>query len=113
MPVSDIFRDFLLDLLEGGKVNQRVYLQIEPKERKVFEEMAIGAGIWNSLGLKRTTTSTDEEDRKRFELLKGEYIAGNNSPKVLQELRRLVVKFINEGKIRKSEGMNLLMELSV
>jgi hypothetical protein len=113
IPVSDIFRDFLLDLLEGGKVNQRVYLQIEPKERKVFEEMAIGAGLWNSLGLKRTTTSTDEEDRKRFELLKGEYIAGNNSPKVLQELRRLVVKFINEGKIRKSEGMNLLMELSI
>ena len=113
IPVSDIFRDFLLDLLEGGKVNQRVYLQIEPKERKVFEEMAIGAGLWNSLGLKRTTTSTDEEDRKRFELLKGEYIAGNNSPKVLQELRRLVVKFINEGKIRKSEGMNLLIELSI
>ena len=113
MPVSDIFRDFLLDLLENGKVNQRVYLQIEPKERKVFEEMAIGAGIWNGLGLKRTTTSTDEEDRKRFELLKGEYIAGNNSPKVLQELRRIVVKFINEGKIRKAEGMNLLMELSI
>ena len=113
MPVSDVFRDFLIDLLEGGKVNQRVYLQIEPKERKVFEEMAIGAGVWNGLGLKRTTTSNDEEDRKRFELLKGEYIAGNNSPKVLQELRRIVVKFINEGKIRKVEGMNLLMEISI
>jgi hypothetical protein len=112
-PVSDIFRDFLLDVLDGKRPSERVYLQIEPKERKVFEEMAIGAGIWNSLGLKRTTTSTDEEDRKRFELLKGEYLAGNNSPKVLQELRRIVVKFINEGKIRKVEGMNLLMELSL
>jgi hypothetical protein len=111
--VSDIFRDFLLDLLESGKVNQRVYLQIEPKERKIFEEIAIGAGIWNSLGLKRTTTSTDEEERKRFELLKGEYIAGNNSPKVLQELRQLVIKFINDGRLRKTEGMNLLIELSV
>ena len=110
--VSDIFRDFLLDLLEGGKINQRIYLQIEPKERKLFEEIAIGAGVWNSFGLKRTTTSTDEEERKRFDVLKGIYLAGNNSPKVLQELRHLVVKFINEGKIRKSDGMNLLMELS-
>ena len=75
--------------------------------------MALGAGVWNGLGLKRTTTSTDEEDAKRFELLRGEYIAGNNNPKVLQELRRMVIKFINEGKIRKSEGMNLLMELSI
>lgn len=113
IPVSDIFRDFLLDLLENGKPNQRVYLQIAPEERKVFEEMSIGAGVWNGLGLKRTTTSTDEEEAKRFELLKGEYLAGNNNPKVIGELRRLVVKMMSDGRIRKNQGLELLMELSV
>jgi ribosomal protein L15 len=113
MAVSDIFRDFLLDLLDNGKPNVRTYQQIAPDERKVFEEMSIGAGVWNALGLKRTTTSTDDEENKRFELLKGEYMAGNNNPKVISELRRLVVKMIGDGRIKKSQGMELLMELSI
>jgi hypothetical protein len=113
IPVSDIFRDFVLDLVENGKPNARVYTQIAPEERKFFEEMSIGAGVWNSLGLKRTTTSTDEEENKRFELLKGEYIAGNNNPKVISELRKLVVKMMSDGRIRKNQGVELLMELSI
>jgi len=113
IPVSDIFRDFVLDLVENGKPNARVYTQIAPDERKFFEEMSIGAGVWNSLGLKRTTTSTDEEENKRFELLKGEYIAGNNNPKVISELRKLVVKMMSDGRIRKNQGVELLMELSI
>lgn len=113
MPVSDIFRDFIIDLLDTGKPNARIYSQIPPEERKVFEEMSIGAGVWNGLGLKRTTTSTDEEEAKRFELLKGEYIAGNNSPKVISELRKLVVKMMSDGRIRKNQGVELLMELSI
>lgn len=112
-PVSDVFRDFLLDILDGKRANERVYLQIDPKERKAFEEIAIGAGVWSGLGLKRTTTNDDEEDRKRFEVLRGIYTAGNNSPQVLQELRRLVVKFMNNGKMKKNQGLELLMELSI
>jgi len=113
MAVSDVFRDFILDLLETGKPNVRVYQQVCPNERKVFEEMSIGAGVWNGLGLKRTTISTDEEEAKRFELLKGEYLAGNNNPKVISELRRLVVKMMSDGRIRKAQGLELLMELSI
>lgn len=113
IPVSDIFRDFILDLVENGKPNARVYTQIAPEERKFFEEMSIGAGVWNGLGLKRTTTSTDEDENKRFEILKGEYMAGNNNNKVISELRRLVVKMMSDGRIRKNQGIELLMELSL
>jgi len=113
IPVSDVFRDFIIDLIENGKPNARVYTQIPPEERKFFEEMSIGAGVWNGLGLKRTTTSTDEEENKRFELLKGEYIAGNNNTKVISELRKLVVKMMSDGRIRKNQGVELLMELSI
>lgn len=111
--ISDIFRDFLLDVLDGKRPSERVYLQIEPKERKIFEDIAIGAGVWTGLGLKRTTTNEDEEDAKRFEVLKGIYMAGNNSPQVSAELRRLVTKFINNGKMKRQQGLNLLMELSI
>lgn len=110
--ISDILRDFITDLLQYKKANPRIYQQIDEKERQLFEDIAVGAGLWSGLGLPKTTISADEQDRQRFEILRGEYYAGNNSPKLMQELRRLVVKFMSERKITKNEGYNLLNELS-
>jgi hypothetical protein len=40
-------------------------------------------------------------------------MAGNNNPKVMSDLRRLIVKMMNDGRIRKNQGVDLLMELSI
>jgi len=111
--VSDLFRDFLLDIFENGKPNKRVFSQLDEDERRLFEDIATGAGLWSSFGLKRTTTSQEDIDDKDFELLRGEYLAGNNNPQVIIALRRLVVKMMTTNRLKKSEGMDLLMELSV
>jgi len=112
-PVSDVMKEFLLELLDSGKVSNRIYEQIPIEERQLFEKIATGAGILNALKLKRTLSNEDKEDNDRFTLLKGEYLAGNNSVALLKELRKLVVKFMSQGKISKQDGMNLLIELSV
>jgi hypothetical protein len=112
-PISDVMKEFLLELLDTGKVSNRIYEQIPIEERQLFEKIATGAGILNSLKIKRTISNEDKEDNDRFTLLKGEYLAGNNSVALLKELRKLVVKFMSQGKISKQDGMNLLIELSV
>jgi hypothetical protein len=111
--ISDAFKEFMIDLFETGKVNKRAYEYIPVEERKLFEKIATGAGLIQKLGIKKTITDSDKEEADRFELLRGEYLAGNNAQSVIRELRRFVVKFMAEGKIRKNEGMNLLMELSI
>ena len=111
--ISDVFKDFLIDLLETGKVNKRAYEFIPIEERKLFEKITTGAGLIHKLGIKKTISDSDKEEADRFELLRGEYLAGNNAQSVIRELRRFVVKFMAEGKIRKNEGMNLLVELSI
>jgi len=112
-PISDVMKEFLLELLDTGKVSNRIYEQIPIEERQLFEKIATGAGILNALKLKRTISNEDKEDNDRFVLLKGEYLAGNNSVALLKELRKIVVKFMSQGKISKHDGMNLLIELSV
>jgi hypothetical protein len=112
-PISDVMKEFILELLDTGKVSNRIYEQIPIDERQLFEKIAQGAGILNALKLKRTISNEDKEDNDRFTLLKGEYLAGNNSVALLKELRKLVVKFMSQGKISKQDGMNLLIELSV
>ena len=111
--VSDLFRDFIMDIFENGKPNKRVFSQLDEDERRLFEDMSVGAGLWSSFGLKRTTTSQEQIDDKDFELLRGEYLAGNNNPQVITALRKLTVKLMNNGRLKKSQGMELLMELSV
>jgi hypothetical protein len=112
-PISEALKDFVLDLLENGKPNHRVYDTLSVEERQLFEKLATYAGIINSLKLKKTLTDEDIKDNERFAILKGEYLAGNNSQTLLKELRKLVVKFMNTGKITKTDGTNLLIELSV
>jgi hypothetical protein len=112
-PVSDVFKDFVIDLMENGKANQRIYDQVPLDERKMFEAVASGAGIIDTLKIKRTSTNQDKEDLERFTLLKGEYLAGNNSVSVMKELRRFVIKFMSDRKISKKDGMDLLLELSI
>jgi hypothetical protein len=112
-PISEAFKDFILDLLENGKPNHRVYDTLSVEERQLFEKLATYAGIVNSLKLKKTLTDEDIKDNERFNILRGEYEAGNSSQTLLKELRKLVVKFMNTGKITKTDGTNLLIELSV
>lgn len=111
--VSDGMKDFIFDLLETGRSNQRVFDILPIDERKLFEKVAVGAGVFKELGLKKTRTQEDQKDLERFDLLRGEYLAGNNSQSLQKELRRLIVKFMNDGKIHRTEGVNLLMDLSI
>jgi ribosomal protein L12E/L44/L45/RPP1/RPP2 len=101
--ISDIFKDFIIDVMETGKVNQRLYNQVPDEEKKLFEKISIGAGLFNTLKLKKITIDKDAEDINRFNLLKGEYMAGNTNQQIIKELRRLIVKFVNEGRIHKTE----------
>jgi hypothetical protein len=58
----------------------------------------------------------DENDIKeedRFNLVKGQYVAGNDNPRVKEELRKFIIKFMMEGKINKKEGQDILFQLSM
>ena len=110
--VSDIFRDFIVDLLDSGKPNMRVYNQISDEERKYFQKVATAAGIFKGMGLPITTTDDEEKDVKRFEILRGQITAGNNNPKLLDETRKLVVRLMNADRLKKKAGLEILLELS-
>lgn len=113
IPISEVTKEFVLELLNTGKASQRIFDQIPLEEKKYLEKTFVGAGIIETLKLKRVISEADQKENERFELLKGEYLAGNNSAALLKELRKLVVKFMNEGRIGKHDGTNLLIEFSV
>ena len=52
-----------------------------------------------------------DKDLHRFELLKGQVLAGNNAKEIVDELKVLIVKLMNEDRINRKQGQNLLTDL--
>lgn len=111
-PITEEYREFIIDVLETGKPNERQFRRLSEDEREHFERVCSGAGLLEHFRMKRTGDDEDKERVDRFNILRGEVLAGNNNENVIKELRGLVVRFINEGRITRQEGTNMLMELS-
>ena len=109
--VSPDYREMIMDLLERGALSDRLYDKLSNDEKKHFNQAVKASGLIETLKLKPI-----DEDKKdlveRFKVLRGEFIAGNDSPSLLKELRALVLHFMESGQIPKTQGYDLLKELS-
>jgi len=107
-PVSEDTRELMNDVLATGKMNHKYFSKLPNSEQSYLYNVIQGAGLLDHFKLK---LPNNKEDENQFEVLKGEYLAGNNSVKLIRELRALVVKFSNEGKITKRQMTDLLLEI--
>lgn len=109
--ISDEYKEFVADIFETGKPNERLFNNLDDEEKSHFLKVVKGAGLMETFKLRRGETDEEKEDLDRFNLLKGSFVAGNNSESVVRELRSLITKFIHEGRITKNEGLQMLMEI--
>lgn len=111
--ISDDFREFLIDLIENSKPDEKLYKSVPTNEKLYFQKAVKGAGLVHQFGIKPIADDSDKKDADRYKLLLGELQAGNNNKDLVKELRALIIKFINNGRMKVSEGQSLLYELSV
>ena len=71
--------------------------------------------ICNSCGIESSAVpqmkGEGEQEMDRFNILKGEIIAGNDSSKIAKEFKTMLLKFMNEGRIPKQQGTSILHEM--
>lgn len=109
--VDDNFKDFMVDVLEKGRVNQRHYNSLTEPEKTHFVKVARGAGLLGILGVSSSGDDQESKDIKRLELLFGEINAGNDNDKMIKECKTLIKKYVANGRINKNKGLEMLMEL--
>jgi hypothetical protein len=100
-------------LIENGKANGRLYERLPEPEKFHFEKISTGAGLFHKLGLKKSSNDISQKEYEHFQILRGEYLAGNNNLQLLRQLKNLAIKFMNEGRIPKKQTYDLLLELSL
>jgi hypothetical protein len=53
----------------------------------------------------------EEQEMNRFQILKGQIQAGNDSAELIKEFKCLLMKFISGGKIPRGQGMDIICDL--
>ena len=109
--IDDNFKDFILDILNSGSVNQKHYNSLTEAEKLHFHKIIKGAGLTNTLKFKQDDKIDDKKDVKRLDILVGQIVAGNDNDKVLKEAKELIRKCVGNGSITKYRGMDLLFQI--
>ena len=109
--IDDNFKDFFIDVLDTGRVNQKHFTSLTEPEKAHFSKIIRGAKLTNVLKFNPTDDSTEKDEMNRLELVFGEINAGNDNANLLKEARTLIKKYIGNGRINKNKGLEMLMEL--
>jgi hypothetical protein len=111
-PVSCLMQQYVLNFLQTGKMDWDSYSKISVDEKLYFEH---GLRVGNLLDvLQNKFTSSLEKDNEsiEFDELKAQFMDGENDPVFLRKFRRLIIRFINDGRLLHSIGTSLLMQVS-
>lgn len=109
--ISDDLKEFILDMIDNQKMNRRLYDRLNTKDRELFNKIAARAKIDDTLQISDEVGKQEKEELKRFELVRGIVMAGQNSPEVLNELRDFLIKFSKEGKLNPHQVNEIMGEL--
>jgi hypothetical protein len=81
-------------------------------KRNLFENFIVRSGTGRQFNIMDVSPTDEEaEKEKRLAIVKGHYLAGGNSPEVINELRSLILYFIGINRIDKKQGLATLQSI--
>lgn len=110
LTITNELKDFFMDLLDTGKFQPQIFDRLNDTDKSIFLRYIEKSNLMDKFQLRDEEKDTEMD---RFNFLRGAFISGNNAPEIIQELKTYLIRFINKGYVRRGEGLNLLMELSV
>lgn len=94
--ISDDLKNILIDILEDKKFLEENYKKLDIKEQEFFDDLIrlTKLDLTNTILLKEHKAYNNESIKhaiNRFNLLKGQIIAGNDNPQIMKELKKHIL----------------------
>lgn len=109
--ISNDYKDLIMDILERGKMSDGLYDRLVDDEKQHFSKIVKGAGLMEQLKVKPPKDKNMKVLAERFKILRGQFLAGNNAPTLMEELKKIIVIFMENGVLGKEDGKDLLKEI--
>jgi hypothetical protein len=110
--VTEPIKTILLDYKDLSKFNINAYNNLKPDEKKIMDHLLKTSGMDDTLGI-RITDSELNDLIDRYELLRGQILAGNDAKEVRKEIKTVVLKLVRLGKLPLRKSYDLLLELTL
>lgn len=114
--ISSDFSTLLYEIINTKKFNTKEYNLLEDNEKELFDRLITFAkisrnDIENMSKHRKITDKQRDIDVKRFNILKGEIVAGNDNPNVIKEMKALLIKLHDEKIIGKPDFNRIMQNL--
>lgn len=104
----ELIRHYLAtDILDKGMFNG-----LDQEEQEFFYYLARRCSLDTGMS-GGGMTDREKKEMERFELVRGQVIAGNNAPELLKELKQYLLKFLAEKRITRAIGNQILYEIAM
>ena len=105
--ISNDVKSVIEDLI-SDKFEKRLFEKLQPDEKRLVKRLVGALKIDIDVN-----TKEDDEYRKQFEIVLGEFQAGNSSPAIKNKLKQYVTESMQSGMITRREQWQLLYELTI
>jgi hypothetical protein len=109
--VSKKICDILKVILSNSVPSYEAINDLEDTDKDLLHKILKEAHI-HHISTPSPNISKQEEDLRRFIILKGQMMAGQNSPIAIKELKRLIIKMMSQDILPKREAHQALLELA-
>jgi hypothetical protein len=106
--VSDELKKLVIQFLKTKTVDQSLASKVSKNEMKIFKRFAKNLNI----ELNDSNDDDDDDDNKKFKILLGQWISGNDSEIIRKELKKYILRALQEGQIGRNVAYQYLIELS-
>jgi len=112
--ISEEFKILFFDIIDTGTINYDLLKKSKFNERDIFNKIMYKCKLYEVLKYDENKVSfSNDELVERFNIIKGEIIAGNNNSNLLIELKKLMLDLVKINKITKSDMDDVLLELEM
>jgi hypothetical protein len=100
-------KEIIEDILKN-KFDERIYKLLTNEDKRLVRRFIKSTKLDIDLN-----DESEKEFQRQFEIVRGEFESGNNSPQIKSALKQYVIEALRENKIARNEAYLLLYELSL
>ena len=104
--ISNDVKEVITDLI-NSKFDNRLFEKLAEGDRRLVKRVIKAFSL--DVDLK---DNTEEEYKRQFDVILGQFQAGNNSPLIKNKLKQYVIESMESGFLTRRESWNILFELS-
>ena len=91
--------------------NYDMISDLSKEDKELLHRVAKQAHLLDKMNIPTPNLTEEEQENHRFDILKGEINAGNDSKDVIKEFKLLLLKFIHKNKLPRRQAQEILVDL--